>query len=243
MGSRGGRPFTDERVQGFATGLATDSSDYTNQSTAKSDQLTALLQYSDWIRVGLAGNLRDYTFTSYTGATVTGAQVNYSGQPTGYTATPIEAVNYCSVHDNQDIFDAVQLKANLADSIATRARRQVLAMSLVELGQSVPFFQAGDDLLRSKDMDQNSYDSGDWFNKIDWSGQGANWGIGLPIASQNQNQWPIMSRLLGNSAYTPQPANIAYRRSGISGVAADSLQLRAVPDADIQGGTAESVAS
>jgi pullulanase len=86
----------------------------------------------------------------------------------------------------------------------------VLAMSMVELGQSVPFFQAGDDLLRSKDMDQNSYDSGDWFNKIDWSGQGANWGIGLPIASQNQNQWPIMMGLLGNSAYTPQPANIAY---------------------------------
>jgi hypothetical protein len=34
------------------------------------------------------------------------------------------------------------------------------------------FFAAGDDLLRSKDMDANSYDSGDWFNQIDWGGQG-----------------------------------------------------------------------
>jgi len=208
-GIRGGSPFTDERVQGFATGLYTDSSAYTNTSTATTDQLNTLLQYSDWIRVGLTGNLRDYTFTSRTGSTVTGAQVNYNGQPTGYTRTPIEAVNYASVHDNQILFDAIQLKSNSGDDIATRARRQALAMSLVELGQGIPFFAGGDDTLRSKDMDQNSYDSGDWFNKIDWSGETANWGIGLPIASQNQGQWTIMQPLLANGAYIPQPANIA----------------------------------
>jgi pullulanase len=142
--------------------------------------------------------------------------VSYNGQPTGYTKSPIEAVNYASVHDNQDLFDAVQLKSSFGDSIATRARRQVMGMSLVTLGQGVPFFQGGDDLLRSKDMDQNSYDSGDWFNKIDWSGQTANWGIGLPIASQNQGQWPIMTPLLSNLAYTPLPANIAYSEEAFS---------------------------
>jgi len=141
---------------------------------------------------------------------VTGAEVNYNGQPTGYTKSPIEAVNYASVHDNQDLFDQVQLKSSFTDSIATRARRQILAMSLITLGQGIPFYQGGDDLLRSKDMDQNSYNSGDWFNKIDWTGKTANWGIGLPIASQNQGQWPIMTPLLSNPAYTPLPANIAY---------------------------------
>ncbi len=208
-GIRGGSPFTDERVQGFASGLFTDSSAYTNANTATPDQLSSLLQYSDWIDVGLTGNLRDYSFTSSSGTTVTGAQVNYNGQPTGYTKTPIEAVNYCSVHDNQILFDALQLKSSLGDNIATRARRQVLAMSLIELGQGIPFFAGGDDMLRSKDMDQNSYDSGDWFNKIDWSGQTANWAIGLPIASQNGGQWSIMQPLLANATYTPQPANIA----------------------------------
>ncbi len=208
-GVRGGGPFSDERVQGFATGLFTDPSSFTNSNTSITDQENALLQASDWIRVGLTGNLRDYTFTSSSGATVTGAQVNYNGQPAGYTKTPIEDINYCSVHDNQDLFDAVQLKSSYRDSIATRARRQMLAMSLIELGQGIPFFQAGDDMLRSKDMDQNSYDSGDWFNKIDWSGQTANWGIGLPMASQNSGQWSIMQPLLSNPAYTPQPANIA----------------------------------
>lgn len=209
-GIRGGSPFTDERVQGFATGLVTDPSDYMNQNPPQGGPLNTLLLYADWIRVGLTGDLRDFTFTDRTGTTVTGAHVDYNGQPTGYTASPIEAVNYCSVHDNQDLFDAVQLKSSYTDSIATRARRQVMGMSLVLLGEGVPFFQAGDDLLRSKDMDQNSYDSGDWFNKIDWSGQGANWGIGLPLASQNQNQWNIMQPLLANASYSPQPANIAY---------------------------------
>jgi pullulanase len=169
-----------------------------------------LLQYSDWILVGLSGNLRDYTFTDSAGATVTGAEVSYNGQPTGYTKSPIEAINYASVHDNQDLFDQVQLKSSYSDTIAMRARRQILGMSLVTLGEGIPFYQGGDDLLRSKDMDQNSYNSGDWFNKIDWSGQTANWGIGLPIASQNQSQWPIMTPLLSNPAYTPQPANIAF---------------------------------
>ena len=54
------------------------------------------------------------------------------------------------------------------DTIAQRTRRQIVANSLVALAQGIPFFQAGDDLLRSKDMDNNSYNSGDWFNDIDF---------------------------------------------------------------------------
>jgi len=221
-GIRGGGPFADEREQGFATGLFTDPSGYTNQNLSMPSQQRQLLQYSDWILVGLTGNLRDYGFVNSSGTTVTGAQINYNGQPTGYTASPIEAINYCSVHDNQDLFDAIQLKSSANDDIARKARRQVLAMSLIELGQGIPFFQAGDDMLRSKDMDQNSYNSGDWFNKIDWSGQTANWGIGLPIASQNSTQWPLMQPLLSNSTYVPTPANIAYTAAAFR----EFLQIR-----------------
>ncbi len=207
-GVRGGGPFDDLRVQGFATGLFTDPSTYTSGNTALPDQKATLLHRSDWIRVGLTGDLRDYSFTDSTGKVITGGQLDYQGQPTGYTGSPVEAVNYASVHDNQILFDTVQVKAAEGDTSAERARRQVLAMSIVELGEGVPFFAAGDDLLRSKDMDQNSYDSGDWFNKIDWTGQGDNWGIGLPIASQNQNQWPVEQPLLANGALKPTPAEI-----------------------------------
>ncbi|GAA3752084.1 pullulanase-type alpha-1,6-glucosidase [Terriglobus aquaticus] len=208
-GVRGGGPFDDERVQGFATGLFTAPSSYTSGITPLLDQKSTLLHRSDWIRVGLTGNLRDYKFTDSTGNQNTGGGLDYQGQPTGYTASPVEAVNYVSVHDNQDIFDAIQVKAATTEPAATRARRQVLAMSLVELGQGIPFFQAGDDLLRSKSLDQNSYDSGDWFNKIDWTGQGNNWGIGLPIQSQNGSQWSFQQPLLANTALQPSPADIA----------------------------------
>jgi pullulanase len=230
-GIRGGSPFTDERVQGFATGLVTDSNAFTNQSMTSAAQLGTLLENTDWIEVGLAGNLRDWTFTDHTGATVTGAQVNYNGQAAGYTASPIEDIDYASVHDNQTLFDAVQLKSSAADDVHARERRQVLAMSLIALGQGVPFFLAGDDLLRSKDMDGNSFDSGDWFNKLDFSYQSDNWGTGLPIASQNCPpgtlgapgcNWNIMQPLLANPALTPQPLDILHARDAFR----DFLKIR-----------------
>jgi pullulanase len=231
-GIRGGNSFDDtiEQVQGFATGLFTDPSEYTTTTLGESlaSQQATLNSEADWVRLGLAGNLRDYTFVDSAGATVKGSQIIYGGQPAGYAASPLEAVNYCSVHDNQPLFDAIQLKSAIpgttptdGDSIATRTRRQVLAMSIIALGQGIPFFFGGDDLLRSKDMDDNSYNSGDWFSKVNWtlaeeehnpsllSQESNNWGIGLPVQNVNGGQWPIMQPLLANPALTPTPANIS----------------------------------
>ncbi len=46
---------------------------------------------------------------------------------------------------------------------------QNLGMSMLGFGQGIPFFHAGVELLRSKSMDRNSYNSGDWFNKLDFT--------------------------------------------------------------------------
>jgi pullulanase len=210
-GIRGGNPFGDLREQGFATGLFTDP----NPNFSIGDQATQkaqLLHEADWVRVGLAGNLRDFQLTDSNGNSVTGAQVDYQGQPTGYGATPIESINYASVHDNQTLFDAVQLKSPLSDSLEQRVRRQNLAMSLVALGQGVPFFLAGDDLLRSKSMDKNSYNSGDWFNRLDFTYQSNNWGVGLAIQTDNGSDWPIEQPLLADAAIRPGPSQIASSR-------------------------------
>ena len=187
-----------------------------------SDQRTKLLQESDLIRLSLAGALKGYSFQNYLGQTVTGAEIDNGGQPAGYAASPLEDVNYCSVHDNQTLFDGIQTKAAAADTVAARARRQVLAMSLLALAEGVPFFHAGDDLLRSKDLDNGSYNSGDWFNKIDWSGQGNNWGIGLPLANVNQAAWPIDQPLLADPALKPSPAAIAATAAAFQ----EFLQIR-----------------
>src|SRR3569833_2710190 len=95
-GVRGGGPFIDVREQGFATGLFTDPN--TTFSIGDSDtQKAKLLQEADWIRVGLTGNLRDFTLTDRNGNTVSGSGIDYNGQPTGYTAQPIEDISYVSV--------------------------------------------------------------------------------------------------------------------------------------------------
>jgi pullulanase/glycogen debranching enzyme len=62
----------------------------------------------------------------------------------------------------------------------------------------VPFFHAGQDMLRSKSMDRNSYNSGDWFNFLDFSYQANGWGRGMPPYGDNQSSWNQIRPLLAN---------------------------------------------
>ncbi len=77
----------------------------------------AAISEADLIRVSLAGALDNYTFQNALGITFPASQLSYGGQPAGYAGTPLEDVNYCSVHDNQTLFDAVQIKSATADTI------------------------------------------------------------------------------------------------------------------------------
>jgi len=205
--ARGGSPFGGQQEQGFITGLYVAPNGI-DQGTEE-EQLARLLLFTDRVRVGLAGNLADYEFTGASGETVSGADIDYNGSPAGYTADPQENIVYVSKHDNETLFDAIQYKAPLAVDLFGRVRMQNLGNSIVMFSQGVPFFQAGDDLLRSKSLDRNSYNSGDWFNAIDWTGQTTNWGAGLPPAGDNESMWPVMVPLLLNSSLIPQPEHTA----------------------------------
>jgi pullulanase/glycogen debranching enzyme len=70
-------------------------------------------------------------------------------------------------------------------------------------------WHAGNDLLRSKSLDRNSYNSGDWFNRIDWTGQQTTLGSGLPPAADNSAKWPFMQPVLADSDYRPTPEAMA----------------------------------
>jgi len=67
----------------------------------------------------------------------------------------------------------------------------------------VPFMHAGSDLLRSKSFDRDSFNSGDWFNKLDFSYQDNNFGVGLPVAGKNQDNWYLMGPRLADPALKP----------------------------------------
>ncbi len=206
---RGGGPFDENpRIQGFASGAFTDPNGDPVNGTAD-EQRARLLLNSDQIKVGLTGNLKDYRFVDRTGATVTGAQVDYNGQPTGYTADPQEAVNYVEAHDNETLFDALVYKLPTGTAMSDRIRMQTLALSTTAFGQGVSFWHAGGDLLRSKSLDRNSYDSGDWFNLLDLSYQQNGFGRGLPPRPDNEAKWPIMRPLLADPSLKPTAADIA----------------------------------
>ncbi len=207
-GVRGGNPFSDVREQGFINGLSYDPSSY--EAGDPAGDLAELLHISDWIRVGLAGDLAEFSFIDSGGNLVPAWQVDYFGQQAGYTADPQENITYIAAHDNETLFDTTQLKAPQAISMADRVRVQNLGNSIVMLGQGIPFFHAGQDILRSKSMDRDSYNSGDWFNAVDWSLASSNWGIGLPIADKNQDKWPIMTPLLADPALAPQSADLFH---------------------------------
>jgi pullulanase len=198
---RGGNPFGGYQEQGFATGLYTDPNEVEDRDEA--EQQARLLQLTDQIRVGLAGNLADYRFIGADGNEIAGAEVDYNGAPAGYTLSPQEHISYISAHDNETWFDAIQAKAPTELSMADRIRIQNLGLSMVMFGQGVPFFHAGSDMLRSKSFDRDSYNSGDWFNALDWTYNSNNWGNGLPPADKNQDKWDIMQPLLADSTLPP----------------------------------------
>jgi pullulanase len=215
---RGGNPFGGLQDQGFATGLVTlPNGQKQNTDAAK------LLHLTDQLKVGLTGNLRDYKLVDRTGKTVTGAQIDYNKAPTGYAASPREAISYASAHDNQTLFDAVILKAPAAATTAQRVRMQNLAQSLVWLGQGMPFMQAGDELLRSKSFDTDSYNSGDHFNALDWTGADNGFGRGLPPQEKNGANWPLYKPLLANKALKPSAADANRAYSHLQ----DLLKIRA----------------
>ena len=125
---RGGGPFDeDPRVQGFGSGLYTDPNGAAVNGSA-AEQLTTLKHAEDLVKLGLAGNLRDYAFTDSTGAVVKGSQVDYNGQPAGYAADPSETITYVDAHDNETLFDALQYKLPTSTTMADRVRMNTLSL-------------------------------------------------------------------------------------------------------------------
>ncbi len=139
---------------------------------------------------------------------ITGADVDYNGSPTGYTQDPQEHISYVEAHDNETLFDKIQYAAPASATPEDRVRMQNMGISIVALSQGVPFYHAGVDMLRSKSLDRNSYNSGDWFNALDFTYETNGWGHGLPLAGDNQDMWDVMRPLLGNADIVPAKADI-----------------------------------
>ena len=213
---RGGGPFDGGDAlranQGFSNGLFSIPNDRNSGSDAEK---TRLLQISDWIRVGIAGSLSNYSLVTADGTTRTGAEIDYNGQSAGYTSDPQEIINYVSKHDNQTLWDNNQYKADFAATLQERAQMQVVGLSVPILSQGIPFIHMGSELLRSKSMERDSYDSGDWFNEVDFSYQETAWNRGLPRQDKDGANWDLITEIIGQFPAGPTPSEIDYTRKQV----------------------------
>jgi pullulanase len=78
-----------------------------------------------------------------------------------------QSVNYAEAHDNKTLFDKLW-SVNNQQSLPAVVKQQRQIGALILLAQGTPFIQAGQEFLRSKDGDHNSYNSSDQVNSLKW---------------------------------------------------------------------------
>jgi pullulanase len=154
---------------------------------ANAPKLTAVAAFSDDLRDGLKGSvfeheeggfvsqekgLRESIKFGVVGATehpqIDYAAVNYSDSY--WANSPLQCINYVSCHDNHTLYDKLVLSRPAASPEAIKKMHK-LAQTIVLTSQGVPFLHAGTEFMRTKNGVENSYNSSDEINKINWDGK------------------------------------------------------------------------
>jgi len=167
--------------EGWTMGATIDGSAQANQSNISQiapsgDAIGAVAVFNDVIRDGLKGSVFEKTAQGYiSGAAnaATTADVIFSirggqGVGQGWTVTDAMVVNYMSAHDNNTLWDKLLL-SNPNHTDDQRNRMNNLGAAIIMISKGTPFWQAGEEMLRTKGGDENSYKSSDAVNNIDWS--------------------------------------------------------------------------
>ena len=131
--------------------------------------------FSDTIRDALKGSVFNNNEKGYvsgvTGSAGTIAQ-SFLGSAS-WCKSPTQTINYASCHDNMSLYDRLA-QSNPGASEADLIRMNNLAAAIYMTSQGTPFFQAGEEMLRSKPLadgtfDHNSYSSPDSVNSLKWN--------------------------------------------------------------------------
>ena len=189
---RGGGNNTRDS-QGVGNGLLT----FANEKQRDEEQLnTEYMLRMDQLRIGLAGNLINFPLRTIKGKKILGKDIPYGEQPTGYALDPADTINYVSKHDNQTLWDNSQYRLAFDVSTKDRVRMHLQSLSFALFAQGIPFIHMGSEFMRSKSFLRDSYDYGDWFNRVDFSKQDNFYNIGLPPAEKDQANWPLIKQVL-----------------------------------------------
>ena len=164
--------------EGWTMGTTIDGSPMANQSqinkiTATNNAVGRIAVFNDTIRDGLKGSVFSSTAKGYisgAGKSNLGAVLlGIKGQGgSSWSVDDAMVVNYMSAHDNNTLWDKLEL-SNGNDSVETRLAMNRLGATVLMVSKGMVFFQAGEEMLRTKDGDENSYNSSDEINNMDWS--------------------------------------------------------------------------
>ena len=106
------------------------------------------------------------------GSSKAGIRGMIDGDATGWAAVPNQSVNYASCHDNLTLYDklyySVYHKGNYGERHEDLVAMNKLSAAIVMMTRGMPFFLAGEEFARTKDGDENSYQSSVEINQIDW---------------------------------------------------------------------------
>lgn len=153
------------------------------------------------------------------------SKVNYSKEP--YTAGPAGLINYADCHDNNILWDKIELSFKSA-SAAERTKMHELAYAIVLTAQGASFLHAGTEFLRTKNGVENSFDKGDIVNGIDWD-----------LKTKNMASYQFIKSLVqirrAHPAFRMQTAqeiatNINFENNQPSGIIAYTINGAAVGD-------------
>jgi pullulanase len=167
--------------EGWKMGDVLSDSDKAYQGNLS--KMPGIAAFNDGIRDGLKGSVFSAGDTGWaTGkASAAGAvkagivgQILYSVSVAGSwgNTQPSQSVNYVECHDNLTLYDKLKTSTNL--KAANIVKVDQLTASVVILSQGIPFQQAGQEFLRSKQGDDNSYKSSDAINSLKWNTAAAN---------------------------------------------------------------------
>lgn len=135
--------------------------------------------FNDHFRDTLCGSVFDGTARGFaTGAwwLIDGVKSAVVGSIDDFTSSPQETINYVSSHDNYTLWDKITLSGP-GDTEADRVKMDELAQAITLTSQGVAFLHGGEEMLRTKGGNNNSYNAGDAVNQFDWSRKARYWKV------------------------------------------------------------------
>ena len=161
-------------AEGWNMGTNVTKEDVTLATQANSKETPGMAYFSDMIRDAVRGSNSNASKTGYAagaGGFASNVKDSFLGNPT-WAKNPSQVVNYVSCHDGYALYDRLMLSTTDRTE-EERIRMNNLAAAIVMTSQGTPFFQAGEEMLRSKPLpeggyDHNSYKSPDSINSIKW---------------------------------------------------------------------------